>query len=176
MELFLRFHCFLQASQRYKLRHKNEHSDLGSPEPVEYEIPLSSVGHSSPANQEPKYTTLQGTHRETKELGAEYTSINPQSLDEPSYYKAAHGGRSLFRDSLSKEMEADEGGVNPYLEVVPSVPAHAGSSRGSSPMRLTGLANSREDIKNGKDITSPDVLDGESVDVYDYVNADLGPM
>ena len=67
-----------------------------------------------------------------------------------------------------------------YLEVVPSVPAHSSRSsspRGNSPLGITGLASPENRHNTDSEIASPDVLDGDVVDpMYEYVNADLGPI
>ena len=179
------FECALtymySGSQRYTLSSKVKHNKAGSPMPVEYEIPLSA-GQSTDGRNE-------------------YTSLNPHSLDEPSYYTSTH---TTFDNSkkpgeqTGKEGE-DVGGVNMYLEVVPSLSAHGshsgsprggsplrgtprgqspvgGSPRGRSPLELIGLADTREKSEESTEL-SPDVLDGDVVDPsYEYVNTDLGPM
>ena len=189
---------------------------MESPQPLEYEIPLPSLGPDRVGNDDVRYATLQGNTRGNSEgsKNGEYTSLNPRSLDEPTYYKT-HGGSTIS----AKAEEADEGGVNMYLEVVPSVPLHGGSPlrgnspkqggssqggspkpggssqggspkpggssqggspkpggspRGGSPMKPLGLANSRENVKSGE-VPSPDILDGDSIDQYEYINTDLGP-
>ena len=125
-----------------------------SPVPKEYEIPLSSA----------TYATLKG-HTKNHE---EYTSINPQYLDEPSYYS------TTFKGKLSP----DEGGVQTYLEVIPPIPTHRaspGAPRGNSPIRPSGLPTLTQAKKDNVDSPDVDVLEGDSIEMYDYVNADLGP-
>ena len=155
----------MQASRKYRLPtavKKEEQSS--SPVPKEYEIPV-------PLNT---YATLQGHSSGSNSGGAkngEYTSINPHSLDEPCYYTTTHKG--------SKGKEVDEGGVHTYLEVIPPIPGHRASpttSRSGSPLRPTTLATSAAPKKETDVLTSPDVLDGDSIEMYDYINADLGPM
>lgn len=140
-----------------------------SPVPKEYEIPLSSAVSSV------TYATLKGhTAGGDSEAGknnGEYTALDPQSLEEPSYYSTTH------KTKLTEEL--DEGGVRTYLEVVPPIPAHRaslGSSRANSPSRPSDLATSTS--AKAEDVASPDVdvLEGDSIEMYEYVNADLGPM
>ena len=128
------------------------------------------------------YTTLTGETRQTEK----YTALNPHSLDKPSYYTTTHSGSPYKKEEAiqkkegeeeeeEEEEEKDEGGVNMYLEVVPSVPPH--SSRSSSPLELTGLVGPEKRKNSNTEIVSPDVLDGDVVDpMYEYVNADLGPI
>jgi hypothetical protein len=132
-----------------------------SPAPKEYEIPVLSA----------TYATLKGHVNEsgdTKNHG-EYTTIDPQSLDEPSYYSTTFKGKP----------SPDEGGVHTYLEVRPPIPTHRasspGSSRGNSPIRPSGLATLTQAKEDNVESPDVDVLEGDSIEMYDYVNADLGP-
>ena len=146
----------------------------GSPIPEEYEIPVR-------LNSSGAYATVKPTDNEGGETGGGYTTLNPHSLDEPSYYTSTHSGSPFKNVRKEKEEgEADVGGVNMYLEVLPtgnkSPSAQGGSlSRGGSPtpQALTGVKSAPEGVN---DLPSPDVLDGDPVDPYDYVNADLGPQ
>jgi hypothetical protein len=143
-----------KKSRRYKLPSTMRSDRTNSPVPKEYEIPLSSA----------TYATLKG-HTKNHE---EYTSINPQSLDEPSYYS------TTFKGKLSP----DEGGVQTYLEVIPPIPTHRaspGSPRGNSPIRPSGLPTLTQAKEDNVDSPDVDVLEGDSIEMYDYVNADLGP-
>jgi hypothetical protein len=159
-----------KASKRYSSPLKSSKKRLQSPIPAEYEIPT---------NSQPEYTTLKtGTTKQEK-----YTPLNPQSLNEPTYYTSTHTGSPFKKESPGRkraEEEADEGGVTMYLEVVPSVPAHSSRSsspRGNSPLGITGLASPENRHNTDSEIASPDVLDGDVVDpMYEYVNADLGPI
>ena len=124
------------------------------------------------------YTTLKPDTNE----GEKYTSLNPQSLNEPTYYTSTHTGSPFKKESPGQkrvEGEVDEGGVNMYLEVVPTVPSHSSRSnspRGNSPLGLTDLASPENRKNSDTDIVSPDVLEGDTVDpMYEYVNTDLGP-
>ena len=141
--------------------------EASSPAPAEYEIPLSSTA----------YATVQNTSSRSGDGGPKdnggYASIDPHSLDEPSYYKATRKGLP----------EPDEGGVHTYLEVVPAVPSHRSSpglSRTGSPKRPTNLGtSSTPQQKPQENVASPDVpdvLEGDSIEMYEYINADLGPM
>ena len=152
----------LQTSQKYKKPSTKRSKGPDSPVPQEYEVPLESN----------TYATLQTHNRgpTNAKNNGEYTQIDPQSLDEPSYYKATH---AVLVGAV------DEGGVQTYLEVVPSVPTHRsspGSSRGGSPIRPTALGTSAGGTKEPEDVASPDVLDGDSIEMYEYVNAGLGPV
>ena len=161
------FALSLQKTKRYRLPSTMQGDRTDSQGPREYEIPLSSSD----------YATLKGTSNNsegTVEHG-EYTSINPQSLDEPSYYS------TTFKSGKSPKEELDQGGVQMYLEVVPPIPTHKaspGSSRGNSPVRPSALTSSLKAAAAADDnIDSPDVdvLEGDSIEMYEYVNADLGP-
>lgn len=167
-----------QTSKRYHFR-KPTPMKSGSPVPQEYEIPV--VVESSGA-----YATLR-TNNEESGTNGEYTTLNPHSLDEPNYYTTTlpHSGSPL-RNARKEEAkgETDVGGVNMYLEVLPtdgkSPSPRGGNSprggsatpRGGSPVALTGLKSATEEPN---DLPSPDILDGDLVDPYDYVNTDLGP-
>ena len=143
------------------------------------------------------YETLQGNYRASNERSqnGEYTSINPHSLDEPSYYTSARSSSPLKNDK-EEGRDADEGGVQMYLEVLhhtphsttPShtprstTPSHTPRSttpshtpRPTTPVELSGLSENKGNAADN-DVLSPDVLEGDTVDVYEYVNADLGPQ
>lgn len=150
-----------------------------SPVPEEYEIPVGLESSGA-------YATLKRTDNKESRTDGGYTTLNPRSLDEPSYYTMTHSG-SPFRNVRKEEEEGetDVGGVNMYLEVLPTgnkspSPQGGNSSRGGSPtprggspVALTGLKSAPE---GENDLPSPDILDGDLVDPYDYVNTDLGPQ
>jgi hypothetical protein len=150
-----------KKAQRYRLPSTMRSDQTNSPAPKEYEIPVLSA----------TYATLKGHVNEsgdTKNHG-EYTTIDPQSLDEPSYYSTTFKGKP----------SPDEGGVHTYLEVRPPIPTHRasspGSSRGNSPIRPSGLATLTQAKEDNVESPDVDVLEGDSIEMYDYVNADLGP-
>lgn len=157
-----------QTSKRYHFRKPAKKSS--SPVPEEYEIPINSISSAA-------YETLQRTDNEGRDTNEEYAKLNPSSLDEPSYYTTTHSS-SPFKNARKEDTEGEDvGGVNMYLEVLPSdknSPSPRGESstspRGGLPLALTNSKSTPEDL------SSPDILDGDLVDPYDYVNTDLGPQ
>ena len=142
-----------------------------SPLPAEYEIPVQSeLGV--------EYESIRGTYHSTNQKdgdNSEYTSLNPQSLNESTYYTTTDGSpykREKNTKGGKAKQKSDEGGVEMYLEVRPSIPSQS-SLADNSQLALTGSSGSGNKTS---DIPSPDedILDGDPLE-YEYINADLGP-
>ena len=54
-------------------------------------------------------------------------------------------------------------------------PKPARRKKGGSGERRNETASPESGEEGREDLSSPDILEGEPVDPYDYVNADLGP-
>ena len=123
----------------------------------------------------------QSQKKEQRENGHRlYTSLDPNSLNEQTYYSSASPVLSrlkkeeLAASSVGDVANQDEGGVDFYLEVLPSAPSQ--SSREASPNPITSPTSiSSHSDKAGGDKSHSERFDPNTGEIYEYVNTDLGP-
>lgn len=112
--------------------------------------------------------------------GSVYTSLDPDTFNEKTYYSSASPVLSHLRkeeiaaSSVKGKANQDEGGVDLYLEVLPSAPSQ--SSREASPNPITSptsITNQSDEAGGGQ--SPPANFDPNTGEIYEYVNTDLGP-
>ena len=103
--------------------------------------------------------------------GGHYTSLQPETLEQQTYYSSTSLNLPLDqrpRDGNTSPLATgeadtrDEGGVDLYLEVLPSTSQNPETSP-------TGFSNKTEVGE------PPEKTNVVTAEIYDYVNADLGP-